>query len=118
MTQHPQLSVRNAVLVGTLALLLAICWRGFATGVNGTSIGWVLICTSPLWIPVPWLLRQNRKAYAAYTLCVIPYLIVGITEAVANPQWRPWAAFVLCVAFLLFVGLIAYLRVTRPTASP
>lgn len=111
------LSVRNLVLLGTAALLTAICWRVFSAGVSVGKIGWAIACTSPLWIPLPWLAHQSRKAYATLTLCVIPYLILGITEAIANPPWRAWAAFVLCVAFLLFVSLIAYLRVSRPAPT-
>ena len=117
MSNRLAFSMRNVVLLGTMALLLAIGWRVFAAGVSVGSLGWAIACTSPLWIPLPWLLRQSRKAYAAFTLCVIPYLILGITEAIASPPWRLWAAFVLCVAFLLFVSLIAYLRVTRPAAT-
>jgi uncharacterized membrane protein len=114
MNQRTETSVRNLVLLGTTALLLAVIWRVFANGVSVATVVWAVISTSLLWIPVPWLVRQSRKAYAAFTLCVIPYLILGLTEAVANPTWRVWAAFVLCVSFLLFVSLIAYLRVTRP----
>jgi uncharacterized membrane protein len=117
MTHRLEAPTRTAVLIGTLALLLAVCWRSFATGINAATMTWALVCTGPLWIALPWLLRRNRKAFAAFTLCVIPYLIAGITEAVASPPWRIWAALVLCVSFLLFVSLIAYLRVTRPISA-
>ncbi len=45
------------------------------------------------------------------TLAVTPFLVVAITKAVASPGGRAWAALCLIVAFLLFVLLIAYLRV-------
>jgi uncharacterized membrane protein len=110
-------SIRRIVIGATAALVLAVVWRVFAPGVGTRTVCWALLGTAPLWIPLPWLLRGHRKTYAAFTLCVIPYLIVGITEAVANPIWRSWAALVLCDAFLLFVTLIAYLRVTRTVAA-
>lgn len=117
MNQGLELSVRNVVLVSTAALMLTVCWRIFAGGLSTGTIAWAVAATCLLWIPLPWLVRQRRKSYAAFTLCVIPYLIVGLTEAIANPPWRLWAALVLCVGFLLFVSLIAYLRVTRPALA-
>ena len=50
------------------------------------------------------------------TLAVTPYIVVGITEAVANPASREWAGLCLLAAFLLFVLLVGYLRVTRDPA--
>jgi uncharacterized membrane protein len=47
------------------------------------------------------------------TLAITPYIVVAITEAVASPPSRAWAGLCLIVAFVLFVLLIAYLRVTR-----
>jgi len=117
MSNRLELWVRNLVLLGTTALVIAIWWRLFSAGISVGKIGWAIACTSPLWIALPWLARQSRKAYATLTLCAIPYLILGITEAIANPPWRVWAAFVLCVSFFLFVSLIAYLRVTRPALT-
>src|SRR3954453_416503 len=117
MSNRLEVWTRNLVLGGTIALLLAICWRFLAAGASTGTLSSAILCTTPLWIPLPWLWRGNRKTYAAFTLCVIPYLIAGITEAVASPRWRGWAGFVLCLSFLLFVSLIAYLRVTRPVAS-
>ncbi len=105
---------RACVLAGAGALLAAVGWRIFASGVSVSAGMWTLVLTAPLWIPLAWLLRRHRKTYAIFTLCVIPYLIVGLTEAIANPTWRDWAALVICVSFVLFVSLIAYLRVTRP----
>ncbi|MFL6576707.1 MAG: DUF2069 domain-containing protein [Povalibacter sp.] len=69
----------------------------------------------PLLAPLPGLWRSHRRTFAWATLCVIPYFVVGITESIANPANRPWSAPCLALSLLLFVGLIAYLRVTRPT---
>lgn len=70
----------------------------------------------PLFAPLPGLLRGTRRTFAWATLCVIPYFIVGITEAIANPMGRFWSGACLGLSLLLFVGLIAYLRTTRPNA--
>jgi uncharacterized membrane protein len=108
---------RACVLAGVATLFFAVSWRMFASGVSVSACAWTLVLTAPLWIPLAWLLRRNRKTYAIFTLCVIPYLIAGLTEAVANPTWRDWAALVICVSFVLFASLIAYLRITRPVRS-
>jgi uncharacterized membrane protein len=67
----------------------------------------------PLWLPLRGLLRRRRRTYAWATLCVIPYFVLGVTEAVANPMQRLWAGACLAIALALFVALIAYLRLTR-----
>ena len=69
----------------------------------------------PLLAPLPGLIRANRRTFAWATLCVIPYFIVGITESIANPAGRFWSGSCLALSLLLFVGLIAYLRTTRPS---
>jgi len=58
------------------------------------------------------LIHRSRRTHAAMTLCVIPYFVLGVTEAVANPSARWWAALCLSLALLLFVALIGYLRLT------
>lgn len=104
---------RIAVASTIAALILAlIAWRvttGFSIG-DGVLI---VLLTLPLLIAMPRLLAGHRRTYAWMTLAVTPFLIVAITEAVANPAQRAWAGVCLAVAFLLFVLLIAYLRVTR-----
>ena len=104
---------RFAVL-STMAILVAalIGWRVS----SGFSVGDVLLIallTLPLLFALPRLLAGHRRTYAWMTLAVTPFLIVGITEAVANPAERAWAGLCLITAFLLFVLLIAYLRLTR-----
>jgi uncharacterized membrane protein len=73
--------------------------------------------TLPLWAPLPGLIRRKRRTYAWATLCVVPYFVLGVTEAVANPAARAWAGMCLSLALVLFVGLIGYLRVTREVVS-
>lgn len=102
------------VIASTIAALIVtlVAWRvttGFSIG-DGVL---VVALTLPLLIATPRLLAGHRRTYAWMTLAVTPFLIVAITEAVANPAQRAWAAVCLVVAFLLFILLIAYLRITR-----
>jgi uncharacterized membrane protein len=105
--------LRIAVIVNVAALLVSlILWRamtGFSMG-DGVLVA---ILTLPVAIALPKLLAGNRRTYAWMTLAVTPFLVVAITEAVANPASRAWAGLCLVVAFVLFVLLIGYLRVTR-----
>lgn len=103
------------VVVANVSLLIAalVIWRA-STGWSIGELVLIAVLTSPLLIAIPKLLAGNRRAYAWMTLAITPYIVVAITEAVANPASRVWAGLCLASAFLLFVLLIAYLRVTRP----
>ncbi|MBL8270803.1 DUF2069 domain-containing protein [Steroidobacter sp.] len=101
-------------VIGAVAVLIAIliAWRAL----NGLSTGDVIlivVLTLPFGFAIPRLMAGNRRAYAWMTLAVTPFLVVAITEAVANPSTRLWSGSCLTMAFGLFVLLIAYLRVTR-----
>ena len=105
----------------TVALLFAliavvVAWQ-LAVELSGARIFMAALLTIPLWAPVRGVLRHDRRTYAWATLCVIPYFILGVTEAVANPTTRLWAGACLALALLLFAVLIAYLRVTNPIRS-
>jgi uncharacterized membrane protein len=105
--------LRIAVIANIAALIfLLIAWRA-TTGFSVADAVLIAILTLPLAIALPKLLAGNRRTYAWMTLAITPYLVVAITEAVANPASRAWAGLCLMVAFVLFVLLIAYLRVTR-----
>ena len=105
---------RSAVASTIAALILAlVAWR-VRTGFSVGDVVLIVVLTLPLVIAMPRLWAGHRRTYAWMTLAITPYLIVAITEAVANPLQRAWAAVCLAIAFLLFVLLIAYLRVTRP----
>jgi uncharacterized membrane protein len=113
---NPVLAARlRYVVVASVSLLIAalVIWRA-STGWSVGEIVLIAILASPLVIAIPKLLAGNRRAYAWMTLAITPYIVVAITEAVANPASRAWAGLCLAVAFLVFVLLIAYLRVTRP----
>lgn len=108
--------LRLAVIAAVSALILVlVVWRA-VTGLSIADMVLIVALTLPLWIAIPRLMAGNRRAYAWMTLAVTPFLVVAITESVANPSARAWAGLCLAVAFALFVLLIAYLRVTRPTS--
>lgn len=109
----------STVAVTLLIALLAIVVAWQLSG--GITPQRVLICavlTCPLWAPLRGLMRRHRRTYAWATLCVVPYFILGVTEAVANPSRRVWAGLCLALALSLFATLILYLRITNPTRSP
>jgi uncharacterized membrane protein len=109
------LARRSRIAVAaTIAVLIAtlIGWR-MTTGFSIGDVVLIVVLTLPLAIAMPRLWAGHRRTYAWMTLAVTPFLIVAITEAVANPAQRAWAGACLAVAFVLFVLLIAYLRITR-----
>jgi uncharacterized membrane protein len=113
MESLPAARLRIAVIANIAALVVSlIVWRA-TTGFSTADAVLIAILTLPLWFALPKLLAGNRRTYAWMTLAITPYLVVAITEAVANPRTRAWAGLCLMVAFLLFILLIAYLRVTR-----
>lgn len=106
-----RLYVATLVLVGALLAIVTL-WQLSAQASLGRLL-WSAVLTMPLWVPLPGLIRRNRRVYAAMTLCVTPYVVLGITEAVANPAARWWAGLCLGCALLLFAMLVGYLRLTR-----
>lgn len=106
----------RATALGLLICLIALvaAWQLSMELATGRMLAAVVL-TLPLWAPLRGLLRNERRTYAWATLCVIPYFVLGTTEAIANPGSRIWAALCLFLALLLFVALILYLRITNPT---
>lgn len=105
--------IRTAVLAAHLLLVLAVIAASLLD--NGAPAGIVrgLALAIPLFLPWRGLLKGHRYTYAWATLCVIPYFVFGIVEAIANPATRIWAAVILALSLALFTGLVLYLRVTR-----
>ena len=67
----------------------------------------------PLALPVPGLLRNDRRTYAWATLCLTPHVVYALMEAVANPGLRAVACAMLLLAMAALVALVAHLRLTR-----
>jgi uncharacterized membrane protein len=109
----------RATALGLLICLIALvaAWQLSMELATGRMLAAVVL-TLPLWAPLRGLLRNERRTYAWATLCVIPYFILGTTEAIANPEHRTWAGLCLLLALMLFVSLILYLRVTNPARGP
>lgn len=107
-----QSRVRALVLGSWFLLLSLVWWRQLAQGVSLNNFGWALLYCVPLLAPLPGLLKGKRYTHAWATLCVLPYFIVGVTEAVANGSIRYWAMSLLGASLLWFFALISYLRVT------
>ena len=93
-------------------IVLVIAWQ-LTEGVTVNKLLLGIGLTLPLIAPLVGLWRANRRTFAWTTLCVIPYFVIGITEAVARPDSRAWTGSCLLLALTLFVTLIAYIRLTR-----
>ena len=108
----------HRLVVGSHLLLFAvvIAWR---TGgqFTITNVVWALVLCVPLMLPAWGLWQAKRYTHAWATLCVIPYFIIGVTEAVADPLQRFWAGMCLALSLTFFTALIAYLRVSALGAA-
>jgi uncharacterized membrane protein len=105
-----------AVSLDIALILLVVGWQ-LASGLTATRLILAVVLALPLLAPLRGLLQGNRRTFAWTTLCVILYFVIGLTEAVAQPGSRIWSAPCLMLALALFVILIAYLRVTRPSSE-
>jgi len=99
-----------------LLLLCIVLWR-VLTWPTPQGAAWAVVLCLPLLLPLRGLLRGHRYTYAWATLCVIPYFVVGITESVADPRVRGWAAACLTLSLALFASLIVFIRTTKPSAG-
>ena len=104
-------AVRWTTSVLATLIAVVIAWQ-LSKELSVARLAIAIVLSVPLLLPVAGLLRGNRRTHAWATLCVIPYFILGVTEAIANPSQRLWAAACLSLALALFVLLIAYLRLT------
>src|SRR5207253_895695 len=97
---------RTLVLTAhALLLLLVFSWQVVTRrNAAGVVIG-ALFCI-PLLLSTRGLWLAKRRTHAWATLCIIPYFVLGVTEAIANPQQRLWAAGCLALALTLFTALI------------
>lgn len=109
--------IRSASVIAIVALIVVLLAWSLSTGMSSFRLGVAAAVTLPLIVFVPALVRSRRRGYAALTLCLVPYLVGALTELVANPGARTWAAITLLLAFALFVLAIVFLRLTRSVAS-
>lgn len=93
-----------------LALVATWCLQdGFS--IMGLTLA--LLLGAPLWLALPGLHRGTRRAYAWSSLALAFYLALALMETVANPSVRLWAALALFLILVIFMLLIAYLRLAR-----
>lgn len=108
--------VRTVVLalVAALCLVLAV-WHVARYSAHTAALALTLLLV-PWALPLRGLREGNRRTYAGATLLTLPYLCYGLMETLANPGARAFAAATVLLAFAIFVALVAYLRVSLPTA--
>lgn len=100
------------------ALLIALLVFWTMTALSPPRIAAGAFLALPLAVGVPFLYSGRRRSYAWMTLALAPPLVLSLTEAVANPAMRSWAALVLFDVVATFALLVAYLRVTRSSSLP
>jgi uncharacterized membrane protein len=110
--------IRASVLAGLTLLIVAVAVWILTPVPSPLRVVWVAVITLPVWILMPALRRGERRRYALLTLCLVPYLVLALTEVIANPPARIAASAMLLFAFSAFVLAILYLRVTRPLPEP
>jgi uncharacterized membrane protein len=108
---------RGAVLACIALLAVCVLLATLGTGPGPANLLLAAALLTPLALPVPGILQGRRRTFAWATLCVTPYFIYGTTEVVANPQVRLAAGAILLASLALFVGLVAFLRLTRPASK-
>jgi uncharacterized membrane protein len=99
-----------------VVLALVVHWTLIAPTTARVVAGAILAL--PLVLGLPFLYNRRRRSYAWMTLALAPSLVLGLTEVVANPAMRGWAALLLGGVIALFALLVAYLRVTRSSSPP
>ncbi len=114
----PQGRPSSVPVLATAALLAAVVAGSTLSGIPWPqSALWTAAMLVPVLIPLPGLLRGQRRTHAWATLCVAPYFIYGVTEVVANPAARVPAALILFASLAWFVALVRFLRITRPPTA-
>jgi len=105
---------RRVVLVTHgLLLVTVVAWQWSARP-SLAGAGIALLAAIPLLAPWRGLWRAHRFTHVWATLCVMPYLVMGVMDAVADPVHLAWAVASVALAIAFFVALVTYLRVTRP----
>jgi uncharacterized membrane protein len=105
-----------ACAVTWLLFALVVYWTLIAPSTSRVVAGAILAL--PLAVGLPFLYSGKRRSYAWMTLALSPSLVLGLTEVVANPALRSWAAILLCGVIAAFALLVAYLRATRSSSLP
>jgi len=89
-----------------------------AAPLTSSGLGWSALLLLPLLLPLPGILRGTPRTFAWATLCVAPYFLYGVTEAIANPAMRTTAGAILFASLAWFASLVYGLRATPAAGSP
>ena len=103
---------------GVVAVLFALVVRWIVIAPSTPRIVVGVALALPLAVGIPFLYSAYRRSFAWLTLALAPSLVLGLTEVVANPAMRSWAALVLLAVIAAFALLVAYLRATRSSSQP
>lgn len=104
-------------LAGAALLGACVAVAGLRTAPWPANLGWTAVLLIPLLLPLPGLLRGNRRTCAWATLCVAPYFAYGMTEVIANPAVRALAGGILFASLAWFASLVYCLRVSGPAGQ-
>ncbi|MDQ1344726.1 MAG: hypothetical protein QG586_256, partial [Pseudomonadota bacterium] len=108
---------RRLTLVAAAVLGVCVVAAALPAFAWPTSLARLALLLVPLLLPLPGLLRGQRRTYALASLCVTPYFIYGLTEVIAIPAVRAPAGAILFASLGWFVTLVNYLRATRPARA-
>lgn len=89
--------------------MAVILWWGTADG-TPPKVLMTLLAIAPLLLPLPGLWRGSRYTAAWASLLVVPYMLLGVVESIANPAARLAAGIELGLSFALFAGLLVFAR--------
>ena len=99
---------RRAAVATWLLLAASVVWWPFADA----GIGWMpaSIALAALLLPLPGIARASTRAMRAAPMALAPALVLALTEVVANPPARRWAAATLALGLFAFAAVLAALR--------
>jgi uncharacterized membrane protein len=113
----PARRAQRATLLGCALIAIALAVAAGRAADWPWTLGLLAVYLAPLVPPLAGLARGTRRTYAWATLCLTPYVLVGLTEVVANPRARVAAACLLFASLATFVAMLWFLRVTRDHAD-
>ncbi len=96
---------RGAARLAWVALLAALA--GWYASLNSAGAVLALLFLLP---PLPGLWRGSLRAPRWAMLCLLPALLLALTEVVASPAARSWAVLVLALVLVALAALLAMLR--------
>ncbi|MCJ7558512.1 MAG: DUF2069 domain-containing protein [Gammaproteobacteria bacterium] len=103
-------TLRRICWLSLLALAaVLIAWPTQSLARGGVWLG--LLLATPLLLPAWGIARNRRRPLQGGILIQSLYLVVGLTEFVANQAARPWALAVLLTSLAVCAALLTLLRI-------